>query len=511
MATRSKPPTPSSTRTLSSSKGGSSAGSQPNTFTGRNTGPGRGPKRLSEAARYFVLPKGIKTTSWPSVGSTCRKLGATFDPWQDQAGTAILGKDEHGKFAADAVTLSIPRQVGKTYLVGWIVIGLCLTTPKTLAVWTAHHGTTAADTFRDLKAIVQQPKVDPFVRAVYDSGARLEILFVNGSRILFGAREHGFGRGFKRVGILVFDEAQILTARAADDMVPTTNRHPNPLIFYMGTPPKPSDPSEHFLALRTEALAGETDDVLYIEFSADPDCDPMDREQWAKANPSYPHHTNDRAMRRMRKNLKGPGAFEREALGIWDGTASTGVFSQGAWARVGWKPDEAGNYPTAPAPRALGVAADVDQTWLSLGALCGESHLGSVMRRRFDQGRAEFVAEVARIAAEHSIPVAIDKKGPAAPLIPELEELGVTVLGVGLDDRIQADADLRDAVETGGVEHGNYDDLNEAVDAATWRKVGDRRVFGRKAADISMLEAVSLARWAALNAPEPVKPFALWG
>jgi len=448
-----------------------------------------------------VLPQQIATTGFPAVRETCLRIGITFEPWQDGAGTAILGKRPDGLYAADAVVLSIPRQVGKTYLIGALIVALSIITPRTLTVWTAHHGATAADTFRDLKSIVDHPNCKPYIRSVYDSGARMEIIFTNRSRIVFGARESGFGRGFKRVGILVFDEAQILTAKTAEDMVPTTNRHPNPLIFYMGTPPKPTDPSDHFQELRREAIEGESSETFYLEFSADPGCDPMDREQWAKANPSFPHLTTVRAMLRMKKNLKGPGAFEREALGIWDGTASTGVFSQGAWARIGWRPDEEGNYPVAPPPRALGVAADVDQTWLSLGAFCGEDHLGSVLRRRFDQGRAEFVSEVARIANEHDIPVAIDKKGPAAPVIAELEDLGVTVVGAGLDDRIQADADLRAAVEIGAVNHGNYADLNDAVDAATWRTVGDRRLFGRKAADISMLEAVSLARWAACEVP----------
>jgi hypothetical protein len=499
LAKPSTSPTKTSTRKTSSSKRGP-ASKKP------TSGPPT--KRLSQAARHFVLPDGITKTGWTSVGETCRRLGATFDPWQDDAGRAILGKNSAGLFAADAVTLSIPRQVGKTYLVGWIVIGLCLVQPKTLAIWTAHHGATAADTFRDLKGICQQAKVAPFVRHIYDSGARLEIIFTNGSRIVFGAREHGFGRGFKRVGILIFDEAQILTAKAADDMVPTTNRHPNPLIFYMGTPPTPSNPSEHFLALRTEALAakearlrgdsGTTNETLYIEFSADADADPMDREQWAKANPSYPYHTTARAMLRMKKNLKGPNAFAREALGIWDGTANTGVFSASSWARCKTAEPE-------PPVLALGVAADVDQTWLSLGAFGRHEdlrgHVGAVLRMRFDTGREAFVDEVAQIARERNLTVAIDKRGPAAPLIQDLEERGVQVIGGGLDDFIQGCADVRDLVETQGLTHGVYPELDEAVDAATWRTIGDRRVFGRKAVDISMLEAVTWALWAAVAHP----------
>jgi hypothetical protein len=513
--TQSPPRTKTSTRKRSSSSGPRSRG-------GDAAPPGR--PRLREAARHVILPASISTgefkTGFSAVRETCLRIGITFEPWQEGAGKAILGKRPDGLYAADAVALSIPRQVGKTYLVGALVVALSIITPRTLTVWTAHHGATAADTFRDLKAIVEHPQCKPYIRAVYDSGARLEIIFTNGSRIVFGARESGFGRGFKRVGILVFDEAQILTSKTVEDIVPTTNRHPNPLIFYMGTPPKPSDPSDHFQALRHEAIEGESSDTFYLEFSADPGCDPMDREQWAKANPSFPHLTTARAMMRMRKNLKGPGAFEREALGIWDGTASSGVFAAGAWGRCGWKPDGDGNYPAPPPVRMLGIAADIDQTWLSLGVFCedeSEAHVGSNLRRRFTTGRQEFLAEVKRICTEHDVPVAIDAHwkdakdgapvpagGPACSLLPELEDLGVTIVRTGLDDFIQACADLVKAVELGTVSHGNYADLDDAVDAATWRKVGDRRVFARKNGDISMLEAVAIAKWAAGNGVDSV-------
>jgi hypothetical protein len=113
---------------------------------------------------------------------------------------------------------------------------------------------------------------------------------------------------------------------------------------------------------------------------------------------------------------------------------------------------------------------------------------------RFDQQRDEFVAEVIRIATEHKASVAIDKKGPAAVLIPALEDAGVHLDLVGFDEFVQACADMRDAVETGQVRHGNYTDLNAAVDAATWRTSSDRRLFGRKTGDIAPLEAVTLAR-----------------
>jgi hypothetical protein len=333
-----------------------------------------------------------------------------------------------------------------------------------------------------MKAMCQRPELKPHItRAVAPAGNGI-IEFRNGSRILFGARERGFGRGIPKISIVVLDEAQILGQNAIDDMIPATNQAANPLVFYIGTPPKPSDPSEVFVNLRQEAIDGESDGTLYLEFSADEDADPKDREQWAKANPSYPHRTPARSMMRMLKNL-GIGSFMREGLGIWDPKASGGVFSIGAWSRC-FTEDPPGS------PAAFGVAADLDQSWLNLAAVSDDEvpHLAASFRARFDTGRAAFVAEVKRLAGE--LPVAIDKKGPAHPLIPDLQDAGVRLVQMGLEDKIQADADLRDAVESRSVRHGNYPELNSAVDDATWRKVGEgRRAFGRS----PMLEAASLA------------------
>lgn len=407
-------------------------------------------------------------------------------------------------YAAEAVILSIPRQVGKTYLIGAIIFALCLAEPGTLVLWTAHRYPTANETFQSMKAMVEQPKLRPHIVSATNPGGNGVIKFRNDSRILFGARERGFGRGFQRVAIIVFDEGQILTQAALDDMIPATNTHPNPLVFVIGTPPKPTDPSDVFLNMRHEALSGESGDYLYIEFSADEDADPNDREQWAKANPSYPHRTSARAILRM-KRLLGLESFLREGLGIWDRVGGLGIFTAGAWARcfIGFGPD--GETPLEPAgePLALGVAADLAQVWLSLGAVGGNDgkyHLGSVLRCRADTELAEFVAEVKRLQVAYDVPVAIDRKGPASFAVQALEDAGVAITALGAEESVQAHADLRAAVEQGTVTHGNYDDLNTAVDAATWQRRGDRRVFARKSGDISSLEAVAAALWAASNA-----------
>jgi len=449
--------------------------------------------KLSDAARHVVLPAGIVSTGYPAVRETCLRLKIVFDPWQEGAGTAILGKRADHLYAADAVVLSIPRQVGKTFLIGSIIFALCLNQPGLLVLWTAHRTPTANETFQSMKAMCLKPELAPHIESASAPGGNGVIKFRNGSRIMFGAREQGFGRGFTKVAIVVFDEAQILTQNAIDDMIPATNQAANPLILYIGTPPKPSDKGDVFANLRSEALKGESDDALYIEFSADEGADPGDREQWAKANPSFPKRTSARAMLRMKKNL-GAESFLREALGIWDSLGATGVFAAGSWGRLVHLEPRDGPLGE---PLAIAVAADLDQQFLSLGAVLGgdpRRHLGVVTRLPVER-QAEFVAEAKRIQDTYDVAVGIDRKGPASFLIPALESAGVRLALLSLDDFVQSCSDLRQAVEEKTVTHGDYDELNAAVDAAGWRKIGDRRAFARKSGDISALEAVAIALW----------------
>lgn len=300
--------------------------------------------KLSEAARHIVIPSGIKTTAWPSVKAECRRLGIEFDPWQDGAGSIIFGRREDGTFASSigGNVLSIPRQVGKTFFLGAIAFALCLLRPGLLVIWTAHQLPTAGETFRSMQAMAKKPKIARHIKQVRVGSGDWSVEFENGSRILFGARERGFGLGFTKVGLLILDEGQRVTEKTLDDLVPTMNQAVDPLMFMVGTPPRPTDSGEEFKRRRRDALSGESDDMVYIECGADPN---IRVSSWARgyvdwkavetANPSFPTRTSRSAILRMRKNL-GDASFQREGLGIWDDDAEgTRRWSADLWSNTG--------------------------------------------------------------------------------------------------------------------------------------------------------------------------------
>ncbi len=145
----------------------------------------------------------------------------------------------------------------------------------------------------------------------------------------------------------------------------------------------------------------------------------------------------------------------------------------------------------APPVKAIGVAVDPDRMWCSIGSAGVGPFVDLVRRDRFGTWHLD---EIERLHKDGAV-VVIDKKGPASDLIDDLMARGVHVEPFGLEEYITACSDIYDAVDQFELRQANDDDLNAAVAAAGWRKVGDRRVWARRGGDITALEAVTLALW----------------
>jgi len=341
---------------------------------------------LSEVARHLIIPEGIVDSVWYDLEERFAEWGVEFDTWQDGLGQLTLGLRADGKYAATVggCTYSIPRQVAKTFIVGRTVFGLATKFDGLTALWTAHRTRTATQTFQKLAAFAQRKRVKPYLAPTRNDGIRSsngeqEIRFRNGSVILFGAREQGFGRGFDEVDVEVFDESQILTEKALEDMVPAANQSRNPhgaLLIFMGTPPRPVDPGEVMKGRRRKALDGKPEGVvvlergnaLYVETSADPNVGRKggpsldDTEQIRTANPSYPHRTPQESIDRMRENLPSDEAWRREGLGVWDDDQpGSRAITADNWSRTGVSEHPVNGVPS------FAVAFSADGMRMSVG------------------------------------------------------------------------------------------------------------------------------------------------
>lgn len=456
-------------------------------------------RKLSEVSRHLITPSGIVETEWPTVAKQLEKMDWPFDKWQENLCTVGTGLRADGIYACGVggLVLSIPRQVGKTYTIGGLVFALCMAKAGTLAIWTAHRARTHNETFRDMAAKAKSPSVKPFIANVRKSNGEQEIEFTNGSRILFGARENGFGRGFKQVDILVLDEAQILTLKAMEDMVPATNAAPNGLVLMMGTPPRPNDPGEVFTDRREAALSGEDEDVLYVEMSADEDANPNDREQWAKANPSYPHRTSETAILRMRKLLGSIQSFMREGLGIWDKQSK----GRKAFLAATW--DSRAAEPITDGIMSFGVKFSADGSEVGLaGAIKdddGRIHIEGIRQAPMTDGTqwlVDFLVERKDRAAQ----IVIDGKSGVGYLVNALraERVGAKVILVPtLDQVITYHSMLDRAITQGEATHSGDPDFDAQAKSAVRRKIGNNGGFGWEAptedGSVTLLDSGTLA------------------
>lgn len=466
--------------------------------------PTRSDRKLSEVARHLVVPAGIETSQFPRVYHRLQDVGVSFDRWQQGFGQVALGCRASGKYAATigGVVASWPRQVGKTYTVGNMLIGLCLEHPGLRAIWTSHHNRTTTNTFRSMQGMVRRKKIWPHVAAngIRTANGEQEIRFANGSIIMFGAREQGFGRGMDAIDVLVFDEAQILGLKALEDMVPATNAAANPhggLVLFIGTPPRPNDDGEAFTAKRSRALDGQTADQVYCEISAEPDTDPDDQSKFGTFNPSYPHRTPLESMLRMRENIPDDDAWRREAMGIWpEVSRHEPIVKAGVWKLLA-----ATGPDSSAAPNALGVDMSHGGD-LSVGGCWirdTSAHIEEVWSGSNLAAAIDFIVR----AAGRRIEVVIDDVSPAAQLIPELKARGVRVRRTGPRDMSKACGLLvsRATAEPDGeakaLTHGDQSSVTNALAGAVKRAIGDAGGWGydRRDASVSIypIVAVTLA------------------
>jgi len=388
----------------------------------------------------------------------------------------------------------VPRQNGKNAVIEMRELyGMAVLGERFLH--TAHEVKTARKAFLRICSFFENPREYPelaaLVKEIRKTNGQEAVLLENGGGVEFIARSRGSGRGFT-VDVLVCDEAQDITDEELAALLPTISASPlgNPQVILTGTPPDPMKPDrgQPWRRVRSDGESKRDARLAWSDFGAAdgplPDID--NNEAIAEHNPSMEAGLLSIAEVNRERGLMSPERFAAERMGWWGDSTAGAIFPE--WPAI------VAETPEPATPVGLGIACDPDATWLSLGAVLESDrpHLGSLNRVRISD-RAHFVAEVARIQQQHGCPVAIDKKGPAGFLIPDLEAANVWLTEYGLDDFIQASADLTDAIASKTVEHGDYAELNAAVAAAGWRTVGDRRAFARKIGDISALEAVALA------------------
>lgn len=451
-----------------------------------------------------VAPQGIVSTELSKCVATLQAVGLGLDPWQAEIVRYILSSQANGDYAASRVVMSIPRQAGKTYLVGAVVLYDSLANPGTTTVWTAHRFKVARESFDFMRAVCTTPQMSKYVnKAQIHSAAGNEVInFRNGSRIIFAARERGAIRGFSAVRRIIFDEAQILSNNALADLLPTQNQARNPQRIMMGTPPKPSDESDAFMKARETSINGKTSRTYYVEYSAPPNSGVDDVDAWVAANPSLHDRTPIERMHDLREELPNEDDFFREAMGMWSAAGSAEVIDAETWRQAQAQDNEQPSQSLAVAVSVSGDLSSASVAFAGVRASDGVVHVelleqrsgfawvAGYIRKLLDSNK-QIRAVVMDVGSSSRILSDDFTRAKIFPTHPQVLDIGMSTVA------------FVDGINNGTIIHIGQVQMEIARAGARKRPLGDTGLWAwsRKTSitDITPIEAATLAVWGCTN------------
>jgi hypothetical protein len=430
-----------------------------------------------------------------SEGLDCCELSAGYGltpfDWQRNALVDSMGIRLDGRWAASRVGWSVPRQNGKNGGVEMFELHVMAILGMRV-LHSAHEVKTARKAFKRLLDFFDNPRKYPelaaLVKEIRRTNGQEAIELHNGGLVEFVARTKSSGRGFS-ADILVMDEAQELTDDELEAMLPTISASQNPLLFLLGTPPKPEKAAVVWRRFRQAAVDGTDPLLCWIEYGVAPDADFASRDSAAAANPGAPESISwdTIAGEFAAMSLEG---FAAERLGVWfPQAAGSEILDPAVWLML-----TAGS--KTPASPVLSLEVALDRSRTTIGAawkVQGKPHVEIVE----DVAGTDVVPRVVELQAKYGVSaVVVDGGTEAASLIQALEAARVKVLKVGAAERAAACAGFYDLAMTQGLSHNGDPAIANALSAARWKDVGEgARVFSRRrsAADIAALYAVVLA------------------
>lgn len=435
-------------------------------------------------------------------GADAEKLlavgGLILDPWQAAALADWMALTPGQKWICRTCGLSIPRQNGKTGLVeGRANTGMLLYNEQ--VIYTAHLQKTATETFEEMAAFFDAPKMRKYVKDIKTALGREQIILNSGARVKFLARTRNGGRG-QHGDLLIFDEAQELDIDAQASFIPAISASRNPQVIYVGTPPDPNATGTVFRGIRDKALAGETKATAWFEFSVSEIGDVHDQARWAETNPAL-------GRRIMMTTIDGeveqmpPDTFARERLGWWSPIVEHKIdYAIPAETFDACKSTE----PKPEGKTAYGVKFSADGTLATLaGAVIpkdGAARISLIEQRPTGHG-TRWLAEWLNERADKASCVVIDGRNGADVLVDKIADTWKhknSVVRPSAKDVVSAASTLCDALAEQTVTwYEPQEQLRESAVTSVKRPIGGGWGFGGD--NSSPIEACALALWGAKN------------
>jgi hypothetical protein len=454
----------------------------------------------------------------PAVAKVARGLGTPLMPWQQYVADVGGEVDERGRFVYSLVIVTVPRQSGKTTLMLAQSVQRCLMR-RGMKTWhTAQTGQAARKKHYELQDTVKGSPIRELVAKTRRAAGSEFLRFVNDSEM----RPHPptrDGLHGEQGDHNDVDEGWAYDELQGDDVMqairPTHATRPGAQTWVWST--RGDRSSAWFHGLIELGYAG-VPGVALFDFGIPDGADATDIDVIARHHPALGYTIEREFLVSEQAGMSDkPGEFAR-AYGNRATGAAERVIPERPW-------DDARTLDVLPMGRpAYGLAVSGDGRHTSLVAAVLDSDgrpVVEVVERR--PGRSWAVDRVLELH-DRGVGVAIDRRGPAAPIADALELAttyadgtpsgAVELLIPGTTDITAACQDAFDRItDPAGPRmlHRAHEALDVAADTAERRFIADGGWLWKRNPHSDPLEAASLAAWAAARNPAPVEaPFVVF-
>lgn len=280
----------------------------------------------------------------------CEALGVNLLPWQKWLSVhalEIITEGEQWRFRFRYVLILISRQNGKTFFEVLLNIFFLYGLKSHLVLGTAQNLDTAVETFEDTVSQIEAiPELKELLMKVNRGTGKRELLLDTGDRykVIAATRK---ARGLSS-DLIMMDELREQTNWDAWGAISKTMiARPTAILFGLSNAGDVSSVVLRHLRLQAHAQVGDPDKIAsnrvglggedteeslgLFEWSAAPDCDINDREQWAQANPSLGYgFLTERALKSAMLTDPEP-IFRTECLCQWVESRLPEPFPEGSW------------------------------------------------------------------------------------------------------------------------------------------------------------------------------------
>lgn len=431
------------------------------------------------ASPAWATPPSDLPNELASIEATAELLGRSLMPWQRRvaqvATERVTRPDGLTVWRYPTVVLTVPRQSGKTTLIGIIALQRALTRPGHRAYMTAQTGMDARERWKELADLANASQLSPF----------LDTRLATGSSRLTVTRTGGYIAPFaptpKSLHGSVTDLVTIDEAFAFDDadgaellgaVLPTQQTRPDSQLWIISTAgTSRSTWLRHWIDTGRAATTDQASTIAYFEWSCPGHLDVFSETSWPQFHPGI-GYTADIDKLRAARDAAPPHVFRRAYGNQWTSQAAEAILDLTAWdelAAPGMTPPPPGT------PIVLALDIDSSQRAAVIVAAWHDPAGGVLTRILNAASGTGWILDALRDAQTALGPIGIiaEDAGPTRSTLTQLTAAGIPITTPPARDVAAAVDTLTDLARRRLIRHDGHPTTRAALEVAATRPVAD--------------------------------------